>query len=291
MVILVTGASGFLGRAISDHLSVEGHDVVGAGRPDFEIPSGPFTELIRSRRYDALVHCAGPASVPASVADPSADFRGSAGVLDDLLSALRPLDEAPRVVFLSSAAVYGQPARLPIREADPLAPISPYGFHRRACELLLQAHARVWGLESVVLRVFSAYGEGLRRQIMWDICRQAIAAGTIELEGTGTESRDFVHATDVARAVEVALRSASFTGEAYNVGTGAETTIATLATLLVEDLETVPSVHFSGRGRAGDPANWRADISTIAGLGFEPCVDIESGTHRYASWAFDAARV
>ena len=291
MVILVTGAFGFLGSAILEHLSGEGHEVAGAGRPDVEIPSTAFAELLRSRRFDVVVHCAGPASVPESFANPSADFRGSAGVLDGMLAALRALDDRPRVVLLSSAAVYGQPGRLPVRESDALAPISPYGFHRLACELLLQAHARAWGLESVALRLFSAYGEGLRRQIMWDICRQAVAEGAVRLEGTGAESRDFIHAVDVARAVGLVIRSASFTGEVFNVGTGNETTIASLAHLLVEGIEPARIVSFSGHARAGDPANWRADISEIGGLGFRPSIDIETGARRYANWALDAVRV
>src|SRR5207248_3256916 len=127
----------------------------------------------------------------------------------------------------SSAAVYGQPDRLPVGETAPLRAISPYGEHRVVCETLL----RDSGLPAVVARVFSAYGEGLRRQVLWDICAKAINSAEVALDGTGDESRDFVHAEDVAAAVVVLIRKADFGGEPYNVATGVETRIGELARL------------------------------------------------------------
>lgn len=285
MVTVVTGHRGFLGGYACTHLRQEGWPVTGIGRPEVEIPSPAFEEVVRLTSPELVVHCAGPASVPSSLANPTEDLEGSAAVLAGLLNAVCALPHEVRVVLISSAAVYGQPKRLPVAETAPLEPVSPYGFNRIAAELVLREFHEVYGVPAVVLRVFSAYGEGLRRQILWDICRRALTSRAVRLHGTGSESRDFVHALDVAAAIALVARHAAFEGEAYNVATGRETTIRDLAELLVEELRSKASISFSGTPRAGDPLNWNADIGKIEALGFHPTVEIEEGARRYARWA------
>lgn len=285
MVALVTGDAGFLGRHIVAALAADGWDVVGAGRPAIEIPSAEFDRLLADARPTLLVHAAGPASVPRSVEDPAGDFLASTGVLVGVLTAASRLVPSPRVIQISSAAVYGEPARLPSSESDETRPLSPYGYHRLACELCLREFYELYDVQSVALRVFSAYGEGLRRQVFWDICRKAMSEGEVRLGGTGAESRDFVHAHDVAHAVSVVARSGKFESEVYNVGTGLATPIAELARLLVDGLGIRAPIVFSGSPRTGDPRSTRADMHRIRALGFEPSVALADGAARYAAWA------
>lgn len=282
---LVTGGAGFLGSGIASRLAASGWEVVRAGRPELEIPSPAFDELLAATAPQLIVHCAGPASVPDSMADPAADFARSAGVLDGVLDRARELSEPPRFIFLSSAAVYGDPESLPISESQELRPVSPYGYHRAACETLLAEYNAIYSLPTAALRIFSAYGEGLRRQILWDATRKGLDDGKIALMGTGRESRDFVHADDVAAAVLAILDGAEFAAEAYNVASGRETTIAELAGLIAQALGLpADSVAFDGSSRPGDPINWRADISRLSALGFSPAVEIEEGVPAYVDW-------
>jgi UDP-glucose 4-epimerase len=285
VVALVTGHHGFLGQYICTRLRAEGWQVVGAGRPEIEIHSSQFDEFLSRVSPELIVHCAGPASVPSSIADPTADLEGSATVLARVLEGASELPRSARVILISSAAVYGQPTRLPVAETTPVAPISPYGFNRVATELVLREFHELYDVPGVVLRVFSAYGEGLRRQILWDICRQALTDGTVRLFGTGAESRDFVHAGDVAAAVALVARHGAFSGEAYNVASGTETTIRELADLLNEEIGGGASILFSGTPRVGDPLNWNADIGKIEALGFRPKLPIEEGARAYGRWA------
>jgi len=285
VVALVTGSHGFLGRAISAALATAGWSVTEAGRPAQEIPSAEFDELVAVARPSLVIHCAGPASVPASIKNPDADRKASVGVTSVLLERLQTLSSPPRFVLVSSAAVYGQPRELPIGEDAPYAPISPYGRHRVECESM----ARASGLPAVIVRIFSAYGEGLRRQVLWDIAQRALARGPIELLGTGEESRDFVHASDVGRAVVTAAGQAPFDGEAYNLASGVETRIAELAEMLAAALGVERRTVFTGVSRSGDPVRWRADISALRALGFEPQVPLEEGVARYAAWVRTAA--
>lgn len=275
MVALVTGHRGFLGRHLVARLAADGLDPVGAGRPDLEVPSPAFDALLQELRPDVVVHCAGPASVPASLESPEADRAGAVDVLRGLLERL----DGTRLILVSSAAVYGDPEELPVAEDAPLAPVSPYGRHRVEAERL----AAESGVPLVVARVFSAYGEGLRRQVLWDVARRALAGGAVELSGTGRETRDFVHAHDVAAAVSSIAQHAAFDGEVVNVATGVETSIADLARLIVNELGG-GDVRFTGVGRPGDPTRWRADIGRLRSLGFRPSIAIEDGAAAYARW-------
>ena len=279
MVALITGHRGFLGSRIVSRLAEDGWDVAGAGRPDVEIPSPAFEALVREMQPELVVHCAGPASVPASVEDPVRDRSGS---VDVLAAVLAQLGDA-RLVLLSSAAVYGDPAALPVREDVALAPVSPYGRHRVESEALALAS----GAPVTIARVFSAYGEGLRRQVLWDISRKALAGGPIDLAGTGLESRDFVHASDVAAAVSLIAARGEFAGEQFNVASGAETRISELAAMLTGALGVEADVCFTGSPRIGDPLRWRADISRLKALGFVPSIALDEGVAAYASWVRD----
>lgn len=284
MVSLVTGGHGFLGAYVHAALAERGQ-VASAGRPDVEIPSSTFDRLLESARPDLVVHCAGPASVATSLADPAADFDASVVVTFELLDRLRSLRPPPRVVFISSAAVYGNAPSLPIGENETPRPMSPYGHHKLAGEYLLREFSELFGVPSVSLRVFSAYGEGLRRQILWDVCVQALADGEVRLQGSGTETRDFVHAADVGAAVRAVVDHARFEAEAYNVASGVETRISELAALVVDALGVDAEISFSGAGRPGDPARWRADLRQIAALGFRPAISLDDGVRAYAGWA------
>lgn len=285
---LVTGAGGFLGGYIATALGDAGHQVTRATRDD--LAAANLEPMIAGARPEVVVHCAGPASVGDSLLDPLADFRGSAELLAELLDGLRSAELRPRFLLLSSAAVYGSPERLPVAEDAQVAPISPYGFHRAASELVLAAHHRSFGLPAATLRIFSAYGEGLRRQLLWDVCAKALGDGEIRLGGTGEETRDFVHARDVAQAVVRVVASGAFEGEAYNVGTGSETSVRAIALLLAAELGIDRAlVSFDGKQRAGDPAHWRADVGRLVDLGYSPQVDIEAGAPNYARWVKDSA--
>lgn len=296
--VLVTGAAGFLGRHIVREFVQAGDRVVGVDvaaaensglGPNVEyvrlpLPSPSFGELLQRVRPDALIHCAGRASVANSLTDPAADFRDGTALTFEVLDMLRRTAPGCRFVLLSSAAVYGNPATLPVSEQHACAPLSPYGYHKRQSELLCEEFARLFAIPTTAVRIFSAYGPGLRRQVVWDICRQALSEPELRLRGTGGESRDFIHAADVARALRQIVEAAPCTGEIYNLASGIETTIAELADRILRQLGTGTSVSFDGTRTPGDPLHWRADISRVRGLGFLPRVSLEKGIESFAAW-------
>ncbi|MEO7317559.1 MAG: NAD-dependent epimerase/dehydratase family protein [Chthoniobacteraceae bacterium] len=296
--ILITGAAGFLGRHIAREFAqagckVVGVDVVAAENsglgPGVEyarltLPSPSFTELIRRTQPAALIHCAGRASVASSLSDPAADFRDGTVLTFEVLDALRTAAPRCRFVLLSSAAVYGNPVSLPVTEDHACAPLSPYGYHKRQSELLCEEFARLFAIPTTVVRIFSAYGPGLRRQVVWEVCRQALTESELRLHGTGGESRDFIHAADVARALRQIVESGPCTGEICNLASGTETTIAELADCILRQLGRAIPIRFDGAQTPGDPLHWRAEISRVRALGFEPRVTLEKGLESIAAW-------
>ena len=227
--LLVTGAAGFIGSHVAGLAVERGYEVHGvdlAEAPECRggIPpssdvrrAGVFESLIEEIRPVACIHAAGRASVYESVANPALDFASGPVLTFALLDELRRHAPECRALFLSSAAVYGNPEKLPVGEDAPAAPISPYGFHKRQSELLCREFTDVYGMKTAVARIFSAYGEGLRRQVLWDICRKSLIEGRLLLHGTGAETRDFLHVRDIAVGLMQIVEGAPMGGETYNL--------------------------------------------------------------------------
>ncbi len=294
MKILVTGASGFLGRAFCQGLAQRGHEIVGL---DVAIPEVKIryrqiqcdlltidlNEILASERPQQIVHCAGNANVGLSIQDPLMDLNSSYVLLHRLLYAVKETVPTCHLLFLSSAAVYGNPRILPVKEAAARRPISPYGLHKAACEDLLAYFSREENVDCRTLRIFSAYGAGLRKQILWDLCNKMRAHGPIEMFGTGSETRDFIHVQDVVQAGCLVMEKGA--QGIYNAANGCETRIEDLAKGLLEVAEQPLSrLRFNGKVKAGDPLNWRADISRLQALGYRQSIPLKDGLAEYCRW-------
>jgi UDP-glucose 4-epimerase len=299
--IVITGVAGFIGRRVARHFTQHGWTVIGvdlvaaenAPRTDLaqyhrmQLPDGRFRELTQAARPAVCIHCAGRASVPESMADPAADFQDNAAVTFHVLETLRISAPSCRFLLLSSAAVYGEPSARPVAEAAPVSPLSAYGFHKLHCEHTCWEYARLYGLQTMAVRIFSAYGPGLRRQVIWDICQKALTSQVVRLQGTGRESRDFIHVQDIARAL-VLLADAAPPAEGfgvYNLASGVETRIGDLAELTLKCLGRDLPIEFDGLNPTGNPHHWQADVGRLRALGFRPQIDLAHGLAGYAQWS------
>jgi UDP-glucose 4-epimerase len=230
-----------------------------------------------------LVHCAGSASIHESIRNPGNDYESHVALTHWLADRVEHLAPDCRIVYVSSAAVYGQPAVLPVSETAPVRPLSPYGYHKRLAEMILEQASALRGLKTVCARVFSAYGPGLGRQVIWEAASQALRQGEIELAGTGRETRDFLHAEDVARALFLLAVKAPAQGEIFNVAQGIEISIRDMAEQIARTCG-LPSPHFLGIPRNGDPARWCADTGRLRELGFVPRIPFEAGLKTVLDW-------
>ena len=283
--ILVTGAGGFLGSHICNYFGLQGHSISAIDRltvaPEkadlypnlrsaytMELPDPTFPTLLKDFRPALLVHCAGSASVPYSMQEPYDDFQQAAGVTAFILETLRKHMPSCHFVFLSSAAVYGNPQQLPVSEEAACQPISPYGYHKYICEMLCREYQSIYNIKSSVLRIFSAYGERLRKQVVFDLCRKFADPSTdkVEFYGTGSETRDFIHAVDIAQAID-RIHTAGDSG-VFNVASGIQTRISEVVEIIKDCFHSTKKIVYSGSTRPGDPLYWQADISGITSLGF-----------------------
>lgn len=293
---LVCGAAGFLGSRIALAFANKGWRVVGAGRSAHhvshsqisyvqgDLASFSFTnELLGTTKPNRIVFVAGPADVQQSFVEPAVDFAAHTMPLVQVLDRARKLEIQPGVVLVSSAAVYGNPAHNPVSERALPAPISPYGFHKWQQELLLDEFHKLYQLPTCSARIFSTYGEGLRHLAVWDITRRALS-GDFSVLGPRQASRDYLHVSDVARAIEHVCVTSSFSGDVINVGSGTETTLESVATEIFGNLNIVQSPTFSGNVLEGAPIRWCADQRRLHSLGFRPSLSFKDGIRQTVDW-------
>jgi UDP-glucose 4-epimerase len=279
--LLITGISGFIGGSIGRYAAQREHAVLGTGRASNGGPewSGLYTRVvgpedlatvIREFRPDVVINAAGTASAAASVAEPWSDFRGSVQTCVDVLEAVRRAGTRPLVVIPSSAAVYGNPASLPVSEQAALQPISPYGFHKAACELLAREYAECFGLKVLVCRFFSVFGPAQRRLLVWELYQQLAGQEKIAwLSGTGKETRDFLYIDDLSAALLELIENFDHSDRRHllvNVASSNETSVLQLAEMIRDLVAPEKEIRCRNERRKNDPLRWRADVSRLQTL-------------------------
>ena len=295
--VIITGANGFIGSHVAMRFHELGHEVYGLDinkgveRPyntiQVDLFSDQLRQIIQDIQPDIIVHCAGAADVPRSEEDPGLDYDINTSLVHHLLTVLVHLNMMEtRVIQLSSAAVYGEPSSLPIKEKAGIHPLSPYAMHKRLAEEICEFYSIRYGMPIKVLRIFSAYGPGLKKQIFSDMYRKYVRNGCLEMLGTGDESRDYIYIDDLAQAIVKIALSENEAFDIINVASGVETRIKEAVNIFANEVRLSPSqVVFSNHNRACDPKNWCADISKMKEYGCVPEVNIEEGIHRYVDWA------
>jgi UDP-glucose 4-epimerase len=301
-VVWVTGARGFIGSNLSSYLAQQGHQVLGVGHgtwpPEIAIQSGisywvngeidssNLRQLLdKSGSPDVIYHLAGGSSVGLSIQAPAEDFRRSVQSTAALLEWMRANVPEARLVISSSAAIYGNGHTGAIIEDGYFTPYSPYGFHKRAAELLCESYAHNFGIQIAIVRLFSVYGPGLCKQLLWDICnRLNQSPSLVKLHGTGDEIRDWLYIEDAVCILISAGSSASQAPFTVNGGTGSGTSVRDMATLLCKAWGQSPELMFSRQHRVGDPFSLVADTQNLQTLGFVPKYSLTLGLEKYVHW-------
>jgi nucleoside-diphosphate-sugar epimerase len=190
-----------------------------------------------------------------------------------------------KYLHISSAAVYGNPEKLPIDENALVQPVSPYGWHKFMSEQICKEYFHLYGIKSAIIRPFSVYGPGLKKQIFWDVYLKSIQEGTsIELWGGGEEARDFIYIDDLISAINSIINYSPMEADIYNLASGEMTFIKDAVSMLLQNLGNNKSISFNGIVHKGNPIKWEADISKIKSLGFEPKVNLQEGIFKLANW-------
>ncbi len=295
MRFLVTGGAGFLGVALANRLAAGGHTVHAlddlsngdAARLDSRVV---FTQgdvdnvpLLWSllQDVDCVYHLAARVSVPQSILYPREYERVNVGGTVSLMEAMRDTGVG-RVILTSSGTVYGIQPRQPVREDDVPRPDSPYAVSKWSAEQYIHTIGDLWGLETVALRIFNAYGPGQslpvsHAPVVPCFLQQALTGGSIMVFGDGQQTRDYVFVDDVVEAMALAATAADINRAVINVGRGRETTVTELIGH-VEKATGRPVNVIRNPEKGGGVPRLAADIGRAETLlGFRPRVDLDEG--------------
>ncbi|MCK4459860.1 MAG: NAD-dependent epimerase/dehydratase family protein [Methanosarcinales archaeon] len=294
--VLVTGGAGFIGSHIVDRLAgecaVTALDNLSTGK-EINLPenaafvksdlrdAGLIQKTIKDADIDVVFHIGANASVPHSTEDPRYDFETNALGTFNVIDACR-VSGVEKIVYASTAAVYGEPIRTPIDEDHPLHPISPYGASKLAGERCGLAFKETYGIDFAAIRIFNTYGPRQPRYVMYDFIQKlGRNPSLLEVLGTGEQIRDYCYVSDMADAfVLVAERGDGV----YNAAGGSPTSIKELAELMVSIISPGAEIRYGGKTWAGDVNTLYANITRITELGFEPKVGFEDGVRQMIRW-------
>lgn len=299
---LVLGAAGFVGRHVARALAEKDWEVTGIGhgvwvREEWRrwgldnwhtADVDAQTLLTYAGEPKLIIQCAGSGSVGFSMTHPAQDYLRSVATTLSTLEFIRVHAPKCRLVLPSSAAVYGTATEIPIRVDAAKRPLSPYGVNKLIAEDLCRSYCRTFGLQVAIVRLFSVYGVGLRKQLLWDACMK-LTEGRDSFSGTGEERRDWLHVDDAAALLVVAGEQAAPDCPTVNGGTGTAISIARIVALLHEALGTQHPVIFSGKRRGGDPVDYEAEVTGALGWGWRPTRTLAGGVADYARWYLNGA--
>ncbi len=301
MNFLVTGAAGFLGSALANRLAREGHQVRGyddlsAGDPsrlseDVLFTRGDVTDRPKLwtllQEVDCVYHLAAKVSVPESILYPREYNIINVGGTVSVMEAMRDVG-VRRVILISSGAIYGDQGQQPLVEDAPPNPGSPYAVSKLAAEHYVHTIGALWGIETVALRVFNAYGPGqplpaAHPPVVPHFLRQASHGGSMVIHGKGEQTRDFVYLDDVVAAMIAAASAPTINRSVINIGSGTETSIQSLGQAVLE-AAGIKSEWIYREDQDTGPSRMCADIRLAKEtLGYRPRFSLQEGLERMIS--------
>jgi len=296
MKFLVTGGAGFLGSALANRLVQQGHHVrvlddLSAGDqkrldPRVVFARGDTRDIPKLwallKGVDCVYHLAARVSVQESILYPVEYNEVNVGGTVSLMTAVRDA-RVKRVVFTSSGAAYGEQEQQPVRETARLKPHSPYAVSKMAAEGYVLALGALWGIETVILRVFNVYGPGqsippTHAPVIPRFLKQILAAGSLVIYGNGLQSRDFVYVSDAVDALVSASKAANVDRAVINVGGGHEVTINALVDAIERASKHTAHRLYNEVEESGGVSRLVADVSLAAEkLDFRPKVGLDTG--------------
>uniref|UniRef100_A0A7J2U0X5 SDR family NAD(P)-dependent oxidoreductase n=1 Tax=Ignisphaera aggregans TaxID=334771 RepID=A0A7J2U0X5_9CREN len=297
MHILVTGGAGFIGSHLVDRLVRDGYrvrvvDNLSSGRVEnikhhldagsVELIVGdlkdPQVALKTVEGVDAVFHFAANPEVRVSATNPEIHFNENIVATFNLLEAMRKKG-IKELVFASSSSVYGEPEEIPVDENAPIRPVSVYGASKAACEALIHAYTKLYGIKAVVLRYANVVGPRLRHGVVWDFINKLLKNPTeLEILGDGKQVRSYIYIDDAIEATIIAWRKTETSYEVYNIASEDWITVDEVAEEVIKamGISNVRKIYkpvLHGVGWPGDVKRIALKIDKIKELGFKPVMN------------------
>lgn len=289
--VLITGGTGFIGSHLANRLAQTNRQITvlehdtgtnkGDLAEDIQTVKGDITERSKIpslQEFDSVYHLAGVVSVSESLEKPYLTYSVNTEGTQNILERARN-DCVDDFLYLSSAAIYGQPEQLPIGESHPIQPTHPYAATKAAGENLVRGYGAAYDLDTTIARAFTVYGPGQSEDhLIPTVIEEAISGGPIRL-GNMYPTRDFVHVEDVVSALET-LTSQDTKYDVYNIGSGQESSVRDVVETILNELGTPELETISediGRSSEVEIERMVSDNSRIREIGWAPKYDLRKG--------------
>jgi UDP-glucose 4-epimerase len=301
--VLVTGGAGFIGSHLVDALIERGADVTIVD----DLSNGRIENINNKARFyrasicdkktmskylvdsDFVFHLAADTTTRETSMGWHSPYQEMRVNIEGSINILKYIVDSgsfTKVLFTSSAAVYGEPQYTPIDEQHPLEPVSPYGISKLAAEKYILACFKEFGIKSVIARVFNTYGPRQSRYVVHDLIKKLKAnQNQLEVLGNGTNVRDYAYVSDTVAAL-ILIAEKERWGEVYNVAGGNPISIKELVIKILKELNLAAKtkVTYTGSSWKGDITRMMANIDKIEKLGYEPKVDLDTGIKYVVNW-------
>jgi len=296
--ILITGAKGFLGSNAARFFKQRDFKTFGIGHGDmsdleqtengldFWINKEISVDSILNigEKFDVIIHCAGSGSVSYSIKNPYKDFKKTVSATLEVLEYIRLHNSNAHLIYPSSPAVQGECNNIPIKEDYKGEPLSPYGYHKRFAEDLCRSYNQKYNIKISIVRLFSVYGNGLKKQLLWDAFHKIREAKQeVVFFGTGSETRDFIHVNDAIIIFDALLKIP----ERFiiiNGGTGLDSTVKFIVETIRDLVDKSINIKFDNKVNEGNPSFYCADTNKLNYYGIEIKNNLKQELKNYINW-------
>lgn len=268
--ILITGINGFIGNHLKNFFKKKNKIFSQKKILKFSTKAKK-----KSVSPDIIFHCAGPSSVSKSIINPKKDYKENFILTKNLLDNFKHKKIKPVIYIFSSAAVYGN-------KKSSLKAISPYGKNKLKVENLCKKYAKKYNFKFIIMRLFSVYGTGLKKQFFWDICEK-LRKKNYTFFGTGNEKRSWLHISDLISAInKIKLNKNNYI--ILDIGSLEPQTNKFIVNLFFKINKEKTEPTFNNIFRKGDPVNLISNNIKIIRFGWKPKININKGIIEYLNW-------
>jgi nucleoside-diphosphate-sugar epimerase len=274
--VLITGSSGFVGKALISELQKENISAQGIDIADgFDITD--FSTLEKLADIDCIVHLAAKSFVPDSFIKPLDFYQTNISGTLNVLELARKHNAS--VIFFSSY-LYGAPEYLPVNEEHRLDPHNPYAQSKLISESLCHAYHRDFGVPVIIFRPFNIYGKNQNSDFLIPTIIKQCESGLIRLKDSRPK-RDYIHVSDVAKAICLAIKRQNSNLEIFNLGTGTSFSVKEIVELIINNFAKVIKVEYDNEQRKNEVLDCYADITKMKNyFGWAPQISLEEGLKR-----------
>jgi UDP-glucose 4-epimerase len=276
-IILITGGYGFLGSKIY-RLLKNNNQVLRYGKfSKRQIISAEGLKKLK-KNFDIIIHCAGSSSVGKSIEDPVKDYLKTVGSTKAVINFIKTQKKKIKLIYISSPAVFGNSINQKL-----LKPISPYGKNKLKSEQLLIKFSKERNLEIAIIRFFSLYGEGLKKQLLWDTLFK-LKNKVFSFYGDGSETRSWMHVSDAIKVINLVLEKSIKRLKIINAAGNDALTNEEIINNIYRICNVKEKPVFTGVIKKGDPKKQIFNNIDLDIIGWKQSVSMSKGLKKYIKW-------